>query len=205
MKIRTKVLTALWLSLALLLSVRLTLATTILTLGLEELVAESSLIFTGEVQQSSVSVENDLVYTTVAFAIDELIKGEYAQDVLTLRFLGGESTDVKIDIAGQFIPAPGERGLYFVQDVQRDLVNPLTGWSQGYFPLIEDPGGIRYLDLRNHPAYELILGKPDPLAEKMRAMQFPADRIDARFPDSHQFPLADMVEVIRDVLRQQGE
>src|SRR5690606_21257738 len=136
-------------------------ATVVVQLEFEQLVSASALIFTGEVLAVEVSTESELVYSTVTFAIEQQIKGSYPAPTLSLRFLGGKDAALQLDVAGQYIPAAGDRGLYFVNDPDRHQINPLTGWNQGYFPLLEKNNGT-WLDLRNHPAYSRVLGLPDP-------------------------------------------
>src|SRR5690606_6090618 len=151
----THAMKALALSLILLLCAPLLHATVVMELAFEELVAESAFIFTGEVLDVAVSSHNDLVYSTVTFAVEQQIKGRHSAPTLDLRFVGGIDDTRQLDVAGQFIPAVGDRGLYFVNAPDRHQVNPLTGWSQGYFPLLEKTNGT-WLDLRNHPAYSRI-------------------------------------------------
>lgn len=180
-------------------------ATTLLTLTLDELVAQSALIFVAKVQNVSVAEEDGQVYTYVTFHAENEIKGSVAEapapagngtDTLTLRFLGGSSTDFTLEVSGQFIPAQGDRGLYFVASADHAMVNPLTGWRQGAFPVFTAADGTDYIDLRGHPDYQEALAAPNPLADKMRALGFSAEQIDARFPDTREFPLTDFVRAI---------
>jgi hypothetical protein len=179
-------------------------ATVLIELGLEELVAGAALIFTADVQDVTISTENGQVYSTVTFRIQQQVKGDVAEPVLALRFLGGSSAELQLEVTGQYIPSAGDRGLYFVTDPQSNQVNPLTGWSQGYFPLQDAADGTQYLDLRGHPDYASALGAPAPLASKMKALNFSAAQIEAHVPGSQEFPLADFVAAIRYLL-EQGE
>ena len=179
-------------------------ATVLVQLTLEQLVATSELIFSGVVTSSSTSTIGDLVYTTVRFDIDDVIAGEAESETIELRFLGGVSGEHRTEVSSQYIPAVGDRGLYFVDDATRDLVNPLTGWSQGHFPLI-DVNGATWLDLKNHPDYGLLEPDADPLAGKMRSLNVSREEIAARFPERFRFPLADFVAAIADIRAQQGQ
>ena len=181
----------------------LPLAATVLDeLTLEQLVADSALIFEGKVLSVEVSTENDFVYSTVLFEVDTIHKGDYAQDQLELRFLGGVDTTLALDVAGQYVPAAGEHGLYFVTDPNNEQVNPLTGWGQGYFPIFTGDDGIAYLDLRNHPHYALLDQGDNPLLKKMQDMNFSKEAIEAKFPKSQQYPLADFVAAVQSLLEQ---
>ncbi|HEY0962925.1 MAG TPA: hypothetical protein VGE69_11275 [Pseudomonadales bacterium] len=170
-------------------------ATTRLVLSLEELIGNSTLIFTGTVSEVVVTEVAGVVYSTVHFAIDDVIEGDPALDTIELRFVGGTTAAAHTEVSGQFIPTEGAEGLWFVDDLSRELVNPLTGWSQGYFPIVEKPDGTRWLDLQDHPDYH-ILAPADALADKMRAFNFPQQQVEAEFPKRLEFPLDDFIGVI---------
>lgn len=191
-------------ALGLLLAAGVARATVLVTLTLDELVAASEVIFTGTVTEAFTNVEGDLVYTTLRFDVDSVVVGELDDRPLELRFLGGTSGELKTEILGQYMPAIGARGLFFVDDSMRDLVNPLTGWSQGHFPLI-DVDGTTWLDLKNHPDYGLLEPDADPLADKMRSLGFTREQIAERFPERFRFPLGDFVTAIVTIRAGQAE
>lgn len=170
-------------------------ATTRLVLTLEELVENSTLIFTGTVEDVIVTDVAGVVYSTVRYTIDDVIEGDPALDTIELRFVGGATTTAHTEVSGQFIPSVGAEGLWFVDDLSRELVNPLTGWSQGYFPIVDKPDGTRWLDLQDHPDYR-ILTPADPLADKMRAFNFPQQQVEEEFPRRLEYPLDDFIDVI---------
>jgi hypothetical protein len=180
-------------------------ATTLLTLTLDELVSQSALIFVAEVKEVAVVETDGQVYTYVTFQTAAEIKGSVAEapapagngsNTLTLRFLGGSTPGFTLEVSGNFIPAQGDRGLYFVEAADHTMVNPLTGWRQGAFPLFTAADGVDYIDLRGHPDYAEAFGAANPLAAKMRALGFSAEQIDAKFPDTREFPLEDFVRAI---------
>jgi hypothetical protein len=177
-------------------------ATVLEELTLEQLVADSALIFEGKVLDVTISTEDDLVYSTVLFEVDKIHKGDFLADQLELRFLGGVDATLVLDVAGQYVPAVGEHGLYFVTDPDTYQVNPLTGWGQGYFPIFTGDDGIAYLDLRNHPHYALLDQGDNPLMKKMQAMNFSTEAITARFPKSRQYLLEDFVAAVQSLLEE---
>lgn len=179
-------------------------ATTRLVLSLEDLIANSPLIFTGTAEEIVISEDNGVVYSTVRFEIEDVIKGEAALTTIELRFVGGTSTTAQTEVSGQFIPRMGADGLWFVDDTSRTLVNPLTGWSQGYFPIVTKPDGTRWLDLQDHPDYA-ILAPAAPLAGKMRAFNFPEQQIETQFPRILEYPLDDFIVVIETIEAQGAE
>lgn len=170
-------------------------ATTRLVLTLEELIDNSALIFTGTVDEIIVTAEDGIAYSTVRFVVDDVIEGDSSLDTIELRFVGGATATTQTEVAGQFIPAVGAEGLWFVDDVSRELVNPLTGWSQGYFPIVTKADGTRWLDLQDHPDYRILMPSA-PLADKMRAFNFPQQQVDAEFPRQPDYPLDDFIDVI---------
>lgn len=171
-------------------------ATTRLVLGLDELAGNSELIFLGSVADQWLVEEDGLVYSVVKFTVDEVVAGDAALGSLELRFVGGTTATAHTEVAGQFIPALGAQGLWFVDDTARELVNPLTGWSQGYFPVVTKADGTRWLDLQQHPDYG-ILTPAAPLAGKMRAFNFPEQEIEAQFPREFEYPLDDFIAALR--------
>ncbi len=124
------------------------------------------------------------------------------QDQLALRFMGGSNANLILEVKGQYVPAAGEHGLYFVTDPDRHQVNPLTGWGQGYFPVFTGDDGREYLDLRNHPHYAFLAEGGNPLLKKMQGMHFSQDVIDAKFPKTEQFPLEDFVVAVQSLLEE---
>ena len=184
--------------LALLLALPATATATVLQeLDLETLVAESRLIFLGEVQHHEVEAADGLVYTHVTFRVDEVISGDAPDQPFSLRFVGGSAPDMRIEVGGQYIPAPGTRALWFVSDPYAHLVNPLTGWHQGVFPVVRAADGEQLLDLSSRPDLLLSNTRADPLARKMLQAGFGEARIAARVPDYQRFPLRDFVDAIR--------
>jgi hypothetical protein len=119
------------------------LGTTVLQTSLAEMLAHSELVFEGYVVgvESKADPGGRLVYTHVTFALLDLIKGNWPEPTIELRFLGGTSGGKTLSIADMRIPKPGERGIYFVETPGRPQVNPLYGWQQGHLRLIQGDGG----------------------------------------------------------------
>ena len=59
---------------------------------------------------------------------------------LELRFSGGTVNGETVEVSGLRLPEVGEQGIYFIESVSRNLVNPLLGWSQGHYLILEDGG-----------------------------------------------------------------
>ncbi len=137
---------ALWLAAALALVSTLlagpALATTILSMDIDEVAAEAELVFEGEVIEHNVQreVTSGLIHTFVTFAVSDVIKGTDPGPTLELRFTGGELDGQRVEISGLTIPALGEQGIYFVESTREALLNPLLGWSQGHFLIVEENG-----------------------------------------------------------------
>lgn len=110
--------------------------------GLGEMAAASELVFEGRVESvdSRWSQDGSAIRTFVTFKVLDVIKGS-ARDTVTLSFLGGNVGHLRLSVSDLNLPVPGEKGVYFVESTERDLVNPLYGWSQGHFLLVRDPSG----------------------------------------------------------------
>lgn len=178
-------------------------ATVLQELSFEELVAESQLIFLGTVLRSETGIENGLVHTRVWFSVDEVIRGEQPEEEFSLRFVGGDSGDLHVEVAGQTIPAPGEHAVWFVRDTYDAMVNPLTGWHQGAFPVETLDDGTQVLDLSGRPDLILLNMRADPLGRKMLNAGFGEDRIAAKLSEYQRFPLQDFMDAVRSAAENQ--
>ncbi|WP_456377485.1 hypothetical protein [Thiolapillus sp.] len=112
-------------------------ASTLMQTDMAEMSADAELIFEGRVVGTRVvgSPGGRMLRTVVTFEVLDLIKGEYYQPQLELSFVGGSRGDLKVQVSHMQIPRMGEEGIYFVEDIQQHLVNPLYGWHQGHFLL----------------------------------------------------------------------
>lgn len=117
-------------------------ASTVLSMEVDELVGQSELIFEGVVLQHDVQQEfgTGIINTYVTFAVVDVVKGEFDPDQLELKFAGGTLNGETVEISGLVLPEVGEEGIYFVESISRNLINPLLGWSQGHYLIIEQEG-----------------------------------------------------------------
>jgi len=122
----------------------LVLATTVVRLDLDEVAGDAALVFEGEVvaREAAWNDEHTLIRTAVTFRVERVLKGAIDGDEVTLRFAGGSVGGRAMRVSSMVYPETGERGIYFVEDPDRDLVHPLVGWGQGHFRLIRDDAGI---------------------------------------------------------------
>ncbi len=118
-------------------------ATSISQLSMDEMLARAELIFQGRVLSVEGRKGNKgrMYYTYVTFELEDVIKGEYSAQTLTLRFMGGAAGGRGLKVAGVVYPQLGEKGVYFVAAVDGKRANPLLGWSQGHFVVREDGQG----------------------------------------------------------------
>lgn len=115
-------------------------ASTILQMSFGEVVDSSELVFEGQVASlESRRIDDGNIYTFVTFQISEIVKGEFENDTIELRFLGGQVGTRGLQVSDMQMPEIGERGIYFVESLLRFQVNPLVGWAQGHY-LIADLG-----------------------------------------------------------------
>jgi len=117
-------------------------ASTVVQLDFEEVVGSAELVFEGEVLAvESRQTAPRRIHTYVRFRVLDVIKGDYADDTLELRYLGGELNGVRMRVTDMEWPEPGDNGLYFVESLQRPTVHPLVGWSQGHYRIETDERG----------------------------------------------------------------
>ena len=115
-------------------------ATSVRDVSMDELLQQSQFVFEGTVTAIEARQNSQKrIHTYVTFEITDIIKGEYPDNIITLRFLGGTVDDVTMVVSDMQLPQEGEHGIYFVESLERFQVNPLYGWSQGHF--IVEPDG----------------------------------------------------------------
>lgn len=115
-------------------------ATTVLQLDIDQLLQQAELVFEGQVISSEARWNDDQssINTIIRFQVNDIIKGEFAEDVLELQFAGGTVGDMTLRISDMEYPAPGDQGIYFVEQLDHNQINPLLGWSQGHFRILKD-------------------------------------------------------------------
>lgn len=115
-------------------------ASTVLEMSFGDVVEKAELVFEGTVTNLEARrVQDGSIHTFVTFDIHEVLKGSIGDAVIALRFLGGQVGSRGLQVSDMQMPQHGERGIYFVESLQRAQVNPLVGWSQGHY-LIEALG-----------------------------------------------------------------
>ena len=65
--------------------------------------------------------------------------------------MGGAFNGQIVQVSGMRVPEMNEQGIYFVESMSRDLINPLIGWSQGHFIIVDDNGTRRVSTAGNQP------------------------------------------------------
>jgi len=150
-------------------------ATTILGMDIDQVAEQAELIFEGEVILSETRQESatGVISSYLTFRIDDVVKGDYDAATVELKFMGGVFNGQIVQVSGMRIPETGEQGIYFVESVSRDLINPLLGWSQGHFIVVEEDGVRRISTADNKPVTEvesvssipLVIKKPQAVIE----------------------------------------
>ncbi len=122
-----------------------------------EMLQMCQFVFEGKVISTEAKEDNNKrIHTFVTFRIQEIIKGEHPNDTVTLTFLGGTVGDVTMMVSDMKFPEVREHGIYFVESMKRQQVNPLYGWSQGHFLVeIDDKGTERVLTRSKQPVTEV--------------------------------------------------
>ena len=118
-------------------------ATSVLEVSLDEMLQDSGLVFAGEVVGITVrEFGNHGIQTQVTFEVVDVIKGKLKGKKITLGFMGGVYGDREITVSEMRMPVMHERGIYFVESPERNLVHPLYGWSQGHLKLLRDSNDV---------------------------------------------------------------
>lgn len=125
----------------------------VLKITMDEMLTGSELVFEGRVLSvESKQTAPKRIHTFVICEIKEIIKGEYPAQTITLRFLGGTVGNQTMAVSDIQVPRDGERGIYFVESLDRNQVHPLYGWSQGHFTVAADDNGTdRVMTSKNQP------------------------------------------------------
>ena len=118
-------------------------ASTLLRVSVDELTQRAEFVFEGEVVsvQAQRSGARGLISTFLTLNVIDTIKGSARVESIELKFLGGNLEGERLEVNGSRIPELGERGVYFVESLTQDLINPLLGWSQGQY-LIQTEDGV---------------------------------------------------------------
>lgn len=116
-------------------------ATTLLAVEFDDVVAKSDYIFEGQVvaQATRRSNRNGSPFTFFTFQVLDVLKGsEPGRDYITLGFAGGTIDGKSFFVHGLRMPEMNERGIYFVESLDKGFFNPLYGWHQGHYLVVED-------------------------------------------------------------------
>ena len=132
-------------------------ATTILGMDIDEIANQAELIFEGEVLVRETRQDNNtgIINTYVTFQISDIVKGEFNGDSIELKFMGGTFQEQTVHVSGLTIPSEGEHGIYFVESLNLDFINPLLGWSQGHFIIIDRDREARISTVDHKPVIQV--------------------------------------------------
>lgn len=110
-------------------------ASSVMRMALADIQGGAALVFEGRVIGTRIEHQSwaRAIHTWVKFEVLDVIKGQYDQPTLELSFLGGTAGQYAVKVSDMQIPKLGEHGIYFVEDINRPMVNPLYGWDQGHF------------------------------------------------------------------------
>ena len=99
------------------------------------------------------------IHTYVTFRVVDVIKGTHNRPEIILRFLGGTVVEISLDVSESTLPEFGQKGVYFVESLDRFQVNPLYGMDQGHSV--------------DHPILRLIKLVPSGCVELMWHLSYP--------------------------------
>lgn len=149
-------------------------ATTILGMDIDAVAQRAELVFEGQVIQHNTQ-ENaaGMIVTYVTFEVRDVVKGSYSEQFLELKFTGGTLNGQIMEVSGLRMPELNEEGIYFVESISRDLINPLIGWSQGHYIINDNEGERRVSTVDRMPVTEIM-----PTGSIPRAIKRPQAIID---------------------------
>ena len=132
-------------------------ATTVLKMDIDQIAIKAELVFEGEVllRESRREPNSGIINTYVTFSILDVIKGSYGANTIELKFTGGSIGNEVVEVNGLLIPVEGEQGIYFVESINRNLITPLIGWSQGHFIVQEENGRRIVYTVDNRPVTDI--------------------------------------------------
>jgi hypothetical protein len=147
-------------------------ATSVRQISMDEMLHDCQFVFEGTVLTLEAERNSQKrIHTYVMFEIQDIIKGEYSSSSITLSFLGGTVGDVTMGVSDMKIPQVGERGIYFVESLERSQVHPLYGWSQGHFLVQPDETDTyRVMTSNEQPVTEVMTDIP---GEQLNSSQEP--------------------------------
>jgi hypothetical protein len=147
-------------------------AASVRQVSMDEMLQQCQFVFEGKVLSLEAEENSQKsIHTYVTFEIQDIIKGEYSSDTITLSFLGGTVGDVTMGVSDIKVPQVGERGIYFVESLERSQVHPFYGWSQGHFLVQpDDTGTERVMTSSEQPVTGVM---KDMSIEQMNSSQEP--------------------------------
>jgi len=115
-------------------------STSIIELSFDCVCQGAELIFEGRVvsRETRPSPTDGKPFTYFTFQIIEVIKGPHTGSTVELGFMGGKLNGFTLKVSGMRMPEIGERGVYFVENLSVQQINPLCGWQQGHCLVISD-------------------------------------------------------------------
>lgn len=135
-------------------------ASTVAQMDFAAVVTGAELIFQGRVLTAEARQQpGEMIKTWVRFAVVDVVKGDYLGDEIELSFLGGRLGDRQLEVTDMIIPQVGETGFYFVETLLNQQVNPLLGWDQGHFLIVEETNGESVVTTVHHEP--LLALEPD--------------------------------------------
>tara|TARA_R110002124_G_scaffold11952_5_gene56714 strand:+ start:1925 stop:2629 length:705 start_codon:yes stop_codon:yes gene_type:complete len=150
-------------------------ATSVLQVDIDELLSGAGVIFEADVIASEArwNEDNTSISTWVTFAVVDVLKGALPADTITQSFAGGTVGETTLQVSGMVYPAVGERGIYFIENPDRQQVNPILGWGQGHFKVARDAHGSERVLTENELPVQAI-EQPDPADKSGKRAQYDA-------------------------------
>ena len=119
-------------------------ASSVKSITLQDATLASALVFEGVVtaRQERTDPASGQPFTYFTFNIISVLKGTYPTPTIELGFMGGARNGLMMQVSDMIMPKVGEQGIYFVEQLNQQQVNPLYGWHQGHYLVITNPGAM---------------------------------------------------------------
>ena len=133
-------------------------AASVRSVGTSDLTARSNLVFHGKAVEKWVATGSHpgVIITNFRFKVLDVLKGDRSRQIVVLSFLGGTLNGRTLRVEGLKMPEVGEEGVFFVERIGGNLVQPFYGWDQGRFLVQTDAQGRKIVMTHDQQAVRRV-------------------------------------------------
>lgn len=112
------------------------------------------------------------IYTFTEVQVDDVLKGNLNDKVITVKELGGEKDGIGLEIPGTAKFSPGEDIVLFLNSKDPDQAFEVRGMSTGKFMVKRDENGKEYIETSVETKHEISHGHEHEEGGKIRRYTF---------------------------------